>query len=169
MITMPDWFVKKVAGYPGGMRMPKLGRYWDANTTVPAHNRWGIRLNEILPFGPKKGDPLTGGDLRYWSGLPYQKGVREGYGSCRCCREVHMTKEARKEHHKAGCGRKLEEAYKVFRRVTECIICLNATKQKTYGLPMCSKECEYEWEYVTTTPQALAYVLDDQGEEEIKK
>ncbi len=157
MIALPDYFVRKVSGYPAGMKMPKMTRY---------HQVLGYSYQTNLPpfkftGGVIQGDPLSGGDYRYWCGMPGVFAANKGYASCRCCGEVHCSKEGRKEHKKKGCGPKLEEAFKMLKRSTECIICKLATHRKVYGVPMCCKDCEFEWEFTTATPAVLRYVLEE--------
>jgi hypothetical protein len=158
VIQLPDYFVRKVSGYPGGIRMPKMTTWWQDGSSSTGWPR------PMLPFGGVlhgEGDPLSGGDYRYWCGAMPTMLCRKGYASCRACGEVVMYKDARKEHKKAGCGNKLEEAFKMLRRSTECVICKLPTHRKVYGLPMCCKDCEFEWEFTTTTPKVLRYCLDD--------
>jgi hypothetical protein len=149
---IPDYFWKKVAGIPAGIRLPKMEKWYKEGTTTPT--------SIVKVEG--NGDPLGGGDFRYWCGLPpSQHTAKLGYASCRCCGELFYTKVFRRAHMKEKCGPVLEEAYKVLRRTHECIICLTATNKKVYGLPMCSNECVDEWCYVTTTPQTLRYMIEE--------
>ena len=154
LLKIPAYFVRKVSGYPAGIRMPKM---------VPFLQGGYSNFKPYIPplFG--KGDPLGGGDYRYWCGLSPTARVNKGYASCRGCGEVFITKDGRKAHKSQGCGVKLEEAYKLLRRTTKCMICQLDTHRKVYGLPMCCKDCEFEWEYVTTTPMTLRYVLEEVG------
>jgi hypothetical protein len=160
MIQLPDYFVRKVAGYPAGIRMPKMEKWYADNWPkgfVNSHN------HTHYPILSTEGDPLSGGDYRYWCGVPAATMFRKGYAQCRCCGEVVVHKKERKEHKQKGCGSKLEEAYKMLRRSTECIMCKLATHRKVYGLPLCCKDCEFEWEFTTATPRVLRYVLEEVG------
>ena len=151
MIQLPNYLVRKVSGYPGGIRMPKMTKFYQAD------NYWSNNgFKPMLPQGD--GDPLNGGDYRYWCGA-FGNHWQKGYANCRCCQELCFTKQERKEHKNKGCGALLEEAYKLFRRSKDCIICTLETNRKVYGLPICCKDCEYEWEYVTACPAALRHVI----------
>ena len=153
MIQLPDYLVRKVSGYPAGMRMPKMIKYYEAKS-----DNHGYR--PLLPLLGNDGDPLSGGDYRYWCGATGSF-YRKGFSTCRGCGEVCFYKNERKEHKKKGCGNKLEEAYKMLSKTKECVICKLATKRKVYGLPFCCKDCEFEWEFTTTTPSVLRYVLEE--------
>ncbi len=158
-MSIPDWFVYKVSGYPAGIRMPKLPKYWEAGGYRP--QSWVGNLFRPSTYR-ESGDPLSGGDYRYWCGLESASTIQnKGFATCRACGEVVVTKKERKEHQKIGCGALLENAYKVLKRSTECIVCKKETHRKVYGLPMCNIECEHEWDFVTTTPSGLRYVLED--------
>jgi len=155
MIDLPNYFIRKVSGYPAGIRMPKIGHYYETGNFV------GRTLHDIKNmFSGKEGDPLSGGDYRYWCGIPPSSTAKKGFASCRCCGSVLVTKKLRTDHKKEGCGARLEEAFKMLRRTKECVICDLATHRKVYGLPMCSKDCEYEWEFVSTTPAVLRAALE---------
>lgn len=162
VIALPDYFVRKIAGYHAGVRLSKMVKWYDHNTPLNINiQRHPYVFGGVINGG--QGDPLSGGDYRYWCGVPPSSTFRKGYAQCRCCGQVVITKVERKEHKKGGCGSKLEDAYKMLRRSTECIICKLATHRKVYGLPMCCKDCEFEWEFTTATPAVLRYVLEEVG------
>lgn len=157
MIQLPNYFIRKVSGYPGGIRMPKMTPYFQGDSK-DSWRSW----KPLLPnLSGKPGDPLSGGDYRYWCGVIASFGTNPGFATCRACGEILFHKDERKEHKKKGCGAKLEEAYKRLRKATECIICKLETHRKVYGLPMCCKDCEFEWEMTTATPRGLRYILDE--------
>ncbi len=150
MISIPDYLVRKVSGFPGGIRMPKMEKY-----SLAEFINKGYTVTNILG----EGDPLNGGDYRYWCGAQGSH-WRKGWANCRACNCFYFTKKERKAHKQDGCGALLEEAYKMFRRCNECIICTLATHRKVYGLPLCCKDCESEWEYTTATPHALRQAMN---------
>lgn len=162
MISLiPHWLVHKISGYPAGIRLPKMVKWYsqeNANYTPVLYPRkpfWSA--NE-----PRTGDPLGGGDYRYWCGLQSTSMCKNtGFATCRACGEVVIVKKERKAHMKDVCGPLLEKAYKILRCSTECIICKKVTHRKVYGLPICDRDCEFEWEYTTATPVGLRYILDD--------
>src|SRR5882757_2667027 len=134
MIQLPDYFIRKVSGYPAGIRLTKMTKWYSSNTN---------NFKPFLPFTPNlsggyKSDPLNGGDYRYWRGLPSSASIvsNRGFAICRCCEQVVCSKDARKEHKKLGCGGKLEDAYNMLKRSKQCIICNLATNKKVYGLPL---------------------------------
>ena len=129
--------------------MPKMEKYYQTE-----FKNTGYSVVNLLG----EGDPLSGGDYRYWCGA-LGSHWRKGWANCRCCNQYYFTKKERKEHKQQGCGSLLEEAYKMFRRSKDCIICSLATHRKVYGLPLCCKDCDAEWEYTTATPAALRNVL----------
>ena len=165
MLTLPDYFVRKVSGFPAGIKMPKMVKF--ETGTGNGFKVIGLPgMRPMMPLGD--GDPLNGGDYRYWCGA---NGTywRKGYANCRCCNELCFFKKDRKEHKNAGCGALLEEAFKQFKRSNDCIICNLETHRKVYGLPLCCKDCEFEWEYTTATPSALRMVLRQLKEDLEKK
>lgn len=153
MITLPDYLVRKVSNFPAGI---KLNEFTKFQMSYPS-NDYKVIGGSLYP-GTGDGDPLSGGDYRYWCGA-YGSHWRKGYANCRGCGELCFTKSDRKTHKNLGCGARLEEAYKMLRRSNECIICTLNTNRKVYGLPMCCKDCEHEWEYTTGTPGTLRIIL----------
>lgn len=152
---LPDWLIRKVAGYPAGLRMPHRTKYWESGGYKP------IGAFDSRNFWERQGDALSRGDYRYWCGLDSSIGAKKGFATCRACGEIIFTKKERKEHMKAACGPGLERAFKMLKRSTDCIICLKETRRKVYGIPMCNSMCEKEWEFTTATPIGLRYALDD--------
>jgi hypothetical protein len=150
---IPDYFLRKVAGYPGGIRLTKMVKY---NQSGYSYLTPGFRGMGCV----QGGDPLAGGDYRYWAGTPHETVINKGFSRCRGCGVIKYTKLERKEHKNEKCGAYLERAYKVMRRRTDCVICGENTNKKVYGLAMCCNECVNEWELVTSCPLALLDVLD---------
>jgi len=159
--AIPNWLVRKVAGYPAGMKMPHRGKFWEQGGYKPAPF-----IGSLFHSGTDKtGDPLNGGDYRYWCGIEATSMcTNKGFATCRACGEVIITRKERKEHLKIGCGQLLEKAFKLLKRSQECIVCKKETHRKVYGVPMCNKDCEFEWEFTTATPSGLRYILDDVSE-----
>lgn len=148
--NIPDWFVLKGVR-SGGMRMAKLPKL-----EKPKGN---FGYTPTLGFGPhtkKTGEPLQGGDLRYWLGA----NGSASYGACRNCGEVLFTKEDRRKHMKEGCSKILTEAYKALLRDRKCVICDEVTSVRHYGVPLCSKDCVNEWCFVTRKPTSLVMAID---------
>ncbi len=162
MIQLPDYFVKKISGFPGGIRLTKMIKFQE----FPSSG--GYRVANLFPMGQiGAGDPLNGGDYRYWCGA-ISSHFRKGWANCRCCNELRFFKNERKEHKNAGCGALLEEAFKRLRRSNDCIICTLTTHRKVYGLPLCCKDCEAEWEYTTSTPTVLRRLIREIKDEQEK-
>jgi hypothetical protein len=141
---IPDWFIAKGIR-PGGMRMEK----YPTLKKEPAI-KWPV-------LSPKSyGEPLSGGDLRYWVGA----NGSGCYAGCRNCGEVIFKKEERREHLKKGCSKVLTEAYKALLRDRKCVICDELTSVKHFGVPLCSKDCVAEWSFVTRKPLSLVLAID---------
>lgn len=161
MIQLPDYFVRKVSGYPAGFKLSKMTRIVEVvvpKVWTPLYGPGSASSS----YQKREGDPLNGGDFRYW------KAYRDSsycLTSCRCCGSVFSYKEARKQHMsgEGRCGARLEEAYKRLKRSKTCVICELETHQKTYGLPLCGKDCVDEWDYVTATPDVLGKILKEIG------
>ncbi len=165
MRNLPDYFVRKVSGYPGGIRLTKMTKYYETGR----HSFFGGSKDNggFKGMGQiQRGDPLGGGDYRYWCGTQMSTSLNVGFSRCRDCCTILYSREGRKEHKNQGCGSRLEAAYKALRRTTNCVICQGHTNKKVYGLPLCSNECIREWEFVTPTPMVLFDALEVVRKEE---
>ncbi len=153
---VPNWLVAKKT-FPGGIRHPKRQKWWESPNQEKPH--FGSFHTIFTPGTVRTaGDPISSGDFRYWCGSTSP--MAKAYAACRCCGEVVVDRAERKTHRKEGCGSRLEKAFKILAKTKDCAICSLSTKRRAYGIPLCSKDCEHEWEYVTTKPRSLAYVLE---------
>lgn len=143
---IPDFFFRNGVT-SGGTRKPKRPKL-----EAP-------KVASFLPVSAVthgKGDALSQGDLRYWVGFRSTNGISNGYAACRACGEVCTDKETRRKHMKdQGCGWLLTEAYKALLRDRKCVVCDLVTTRRVWGVPMCCKDCEAEWSFVTRCPDAL--------------
>lgn len=152
---LPDWVVAKGL-WAGGVRLPERPKLdYKAPTT-----NFGPNLplfNPLLKGGSGTltidGDTLTYGDFRYWSG--YNNAASMAYSACRKCGEVCLTAEGRKEHLKKGCGPVLTKAFQALGRDKMCVVCDLKTPKRIWGIPVCCKDCEYEWKFTTRCPTSL--------------
>jgi hypothetical protein len=160
---VPEWIWKKWY-YSAGIRLPKKTKPWDHekkhsrkpvwNPINPAASRLSVIHGAKVP--PKL-ERLRTGDFRYWRGNP-DVGFSH-WSSCRVCRAITINHDERRAHMKEGCARFLEVTMKRLKRVNMCVICGDDTTKKSWGVPLCNKECEYEWCYVATQPTFFAELL----------
>lgn len=155
---IPDWIVAKKT-FPAGIRMPKRSKWYDAENHKGAfEGGWPIfprQMNEVR--APQIGDALLNGDLRFWNGIDW----KQSYATCRSCGEViHFAKERKAHLKEAGCGSRITRAINLLSRSNRCVVCDEETKRKMWGIPMCAKECQSEWAWLTKCPPALRAALD---------
>lgn len=165
LTQIPEWLLAK-KHFSGGIRSPKRGRWYDSENRTVFNRKTGTGFGGYQPnlalntFGISgELNPLTQGDFRYWNGLTLA--TNRSYAACRNCGEIHHSHKTRKEHLKQeGCGSKLTNAYRLLAKDDRCVICNDKTRKKNWGIPLCSKDCEHEWAYVTRRPDALVAALD---------
>jgi hypothetical protein len=165
-LQIPDWIWIKRFYQGGQVRLPKKKKWYDQNNRVsvwkPAHAH-----GPMQPYMLKK-ESVSTGDLRYWLGDEHPNVAH--VGMCRNCKQVAINKKERAEHLAKGCGAILEAAYKKLKRSHECVVCNGSTTHKMWGLPLCNKECEFEWMYKTHQPTILSDLIRqiiDEGKEEL--
>ena len=155
---IPDWILRKKL-YPGGVRLPKLTRWFsDAKTDLSAYNSRFLPTVYAGYTNDPITEPLTNGDFRFWNGS--QATTLRHYASCRMCGALEFNRRNRKEHMKEGCGGKLTAAYRLLAKDFRCVICNDKTSRSHWGVMLCSKDCEVEWSYVTRQPDALTAALE---------
>ena len=158
LCQIPEWLLAK-KHFPGGIRSPKRGKWYDSENRGAQSRFPSMAGYHAGPALSGELNPLNQGDFRYWNGL--QSTVNRSYAACRCCGEIHHSHKTRKEHlKKEGCGSKLTQAFKLLAKDDRCVVCNDKTRKKNWGIPLCSKDCEHEWAFVTRRPDALAAALD---------
>jgi hypothetical protein len=149
---LPDYAVAKGI-WPGGIRLPERPKldYRVTHDVLPLFNPLVRGGSGTLTVD---GDALTYGDFRYWSG--YNNAASLAYSACRKCGEVCLTAETRREHLKLmGCGSVLTRAFQALGRDKKCVVCDLISPKRLWGIPICCKDCEYEWKFTTRCPSAL--------------
>lgn len=163
LLRIPDFHLLKGIR-PGGVRMMKLPTLtWEAEKSSMFKEEKKSHFNILdaakVLFNPSQTlNDLSYGDYRYWCG--YNNSKSREYAACRFCGDVCVTYEIRKTHQKSGCAGKLTQAINYLGRDKLCVICNIRTTKKIWGLPICSKECEFAWSYEIRQPDALRAALN---------
>jgi hypothetical protein len=71
------------------------------------------------------------------------------------------AKELRDKHKLAdGCTKQLVAAYSVLLAAHECVMCGKNTRKNSWGVPLCSPDCIWDWKFETATPERLRKALN---------
>lgn len=148
------------ACYPSGERLPKLVRIEFPPKAVVRDNLVAARGGfTTSTFDDTKGNldkPL----YQFYVG---KIRVNDSICTCRWCGTigfgVHFTKEHGKaEGSRTGCKRLLQDIYKTFVTNKVCMMCDADTLKTSWGVPLCSPECEKEWMF--HNPRSLTFEIE---------
>lgn len=142
-LVLPRWLIYSKA-HSSGRRLfpkPKLSYYpAKPDPRLPSHYSGSSLTEPTLP------GEFANWEYRFWGPVTTYEGDKVLCWQCRVCSTMVLDREARKEHHeREGCTRKLTDAYKICLDKGFCVVCNVYTKQKRWGVPLCSDKCQKDF------------------------
>jgi hypothetical protein len=142
-IVLPRWLVYSKAHRSGRRLFPKPKLpvpTFKADSRLPAHYSAQSLTEPDLP------GEFANWEYRFWGPVTMRESDQVVAWQCRACLTMLLPKDMRNEHkEKCGCTTKLVAAYKIMLDKGFCFICNVYTKQKRWGVPLCSEKCEKDF------------------------
>lgn len=155
---VPIALIRRVC-FPSGQRLPKLKRIEFPPKAIVNPVTKPYSGYTVSTFDATKGN-LEKQQYQFFVG---RTRTNDNSATCRWCGVVGYGDHYQREHGKGegskiGCKKKLTDLYKTFCVNKQCMMCDNATMKTTWGVPLCSKECETEWQF--HAPASLRFEVD---------
>jgi hypothetical protein len=140
-IALPRWIVNRKCINSGRRLFPKPLLPIEAppvDSRLPAH----YQGNPTATRNTLPGD-FENAEYRFWGPVTRHLDSMIIAWQCRACSTILLSKEDRKKHQEEKqCTIKLVGAYQILLEKGFCVICNVYTKNKGWGVPLCSDVCK---------------------------